>query len=355
MSVPTSEEDRWKAWNSFLEATPDTGFMQSSWWADFRIAFGFDYFGVTLKDQGAIVGGALVTKYSYAPQSCFYYVQDGPVVPRDEANASEVFEVVLEVIEKHRKAESRTVSHLRIEPRWQCLPDFVRGFQRRAFPDKYFEARDTLCIDLRPSEEEILAQMKPKGRYNIRVAQRHGVSIVEDTSHQGLADFLRIYKRTAVRQALQAKSPGYFRRLVSMPALAQYVSIFFAEHQGKRLATCLVVYFGRRATYFYGGSLVLRRHVMAAYLLHFEMMRRARARGCEWYDLWGIAPENEPDHPWQNFSAFKRKFGGVEFNLVPTLDHVYDPTAYDHYVAIQRAGTVSKTRLNTTDPSSAPG
>jgi peptidoglycan pentaglycine glycine transferase (the first glycine) len=341
LSIPSSEVDRWKAWDSFLEATPDTGFMQSSWWADFRIAFGFDYFGVTLKDQGAIVGGALVTKYSYAPESCFYYVQDGPVVPRDEAGANEVFEVVIEVIEKHRKNEKETVSHLRIEPRWQHLPEFVRGFQRRAFADRYFEARDTLCVDLRPSEEEILAQMKPKGRYNIRVAQRHGVSVVEDTSRRGVADFLRIYKRTVIRQELQAKPPGYFRRLISMLA-PQHVSIFFAEYQDKRLAACLVVYFGRRATYFYGGSLAQHRHVMAAYLLHFEMMRKARARGCEWYDLWGIAPENQPDHSWQNFSVFKRKFGGVEFNLVPTLDYVYDPAAYDHYVDIQRERMVSR-------------
>jgi peptidoglycan pentaglycine glycine transferase (the first glycine) len=197
MSLPFSDTDRWKAWDSFLETTLDTGFMQSSWWANFRATVGLEYFGVILKDQDAIVGGALVTKLSYASQSCFYYIQDGPVLPDDESTASEVFEALLKVIEKHRTAEKETVSHLRIEPRWQRLPSFVRGFQTPAFSDNYMEPRNTLCIDLRPSEEAILAQMKPKGRYNIRVAQRHGVSVIEDTSDQGLADFLRIYKRTA--------------------------------------------------------------------------------------------------------------------------------------------------------------
>ena len=72
---------------------------------------------------------------------------------------------------------------------------------------------------------------------------------------------------------------------------------------------------------------------MAPYLLHFEIMRRAKSMGYEWYDLWGIAPENEPDHPWQNISVFKRKFGGRELNLVPTLDYVYDPVAYNRYLA----------------------
>src|SRR5262245_57828213 len=72
---------------------------------------------------------------------------------------------------------------------------------------------------------------------------------------------------------------------------------------------------------------------MAPYLLHFEIMRKAKALGCEWYDFWGIGPEGAPDHPWHNWSVFKRKFGGIEVELVPTLDCVYDRKAYDDYAA----------------------
>src|SRR2546421_9234874 len=140
--------DRWKAWDSFLEATPDTGFMQSSWWAMFRAAVGYEYFAVTVKDEDTIVGGALVAKWSYPPGSCFYYMQDGPVLPSDESSASEVYAAILRSVEQHRSAEEETVSHLRIEPRWQCLPSFVRGFQSLAFEDPYTEPRNTLCINL---------------------------------------------------------------------------------------------------------------------------------------------------------------------------------------------------------------
>ncbi len=342
MSLPLSESDghsgadRWKAWDSFLEATPDAGFMQSSWYADFRASVGYECFGVVLKDQDVIVGGAMVVKWSYAPYGCFYYISDGPVLPGQEPAASEAFDAILEIIEKHRKSEAETVSHLRIEPRWRSLPSFVRGFQTLTFPDAYTEPRNTLCIDLRPSEDAILAQMKPKGRYNVRIARRHGVSVIEDTSDQGLADFLRIYKRTVVRQRIDAKPPGYFRTLLGILSDRRQVSIFFAEYRGRRLAAALVVYFGRRATYFFGGSLVVQRRLMAPYLLQFEIMRRAKARGCEWYDLWGVAPEGATDDPWHDISVFKRKFGGLELNLVPTLDHVYDPEAYDHYVASTR-------------------
>src|SRR5882672_3357254 len=332
MSQPPSEEaGRWLAWDRFLEATPDAGFMQASWWAEFRAEAGYECFGITFKEHDAIVGGAMVMKWSYAPRSCFYYMPDGPVLPEDEEAAGQVFAGILEFIEKHRKSEEKTVSHLRIEPRWQRVPGFVRGFQALACPDNYSEPRDTLCIDLRQTEEAILDQMKPKGRYNIRVARKHGVSIVEDASDQGIADFLGIYGTTAVRHGTEAKLPGYFQELVSRLSPGRRISIFFAEHQGRRLAAALVVYFGRRATYFFGGSLTLHRHVMAPYLLHFEIMRSAKARGCEWYDFWGIAPGNQADDPWHDITVFKRKFGGVEINRVPTLDCVYDPAAYGHY------------------------
>lgn len=328
----------WKEWDAFLERRPDTGFMQSSWWIDFRGSYGFEHFGATLRDENGLVGGAVILRFQHTEESCFYYIQDGPVLPHDESDAEAVFEAVLEVIEERRKTECCVVSHLRIEPRWPRVPDFVRGF--RSIPpltDHFFEARDTRCIDLRPCESAILAQMKPKGRYNIGVARKHGVSVVEDTSKRGLADFQSIYEETAARQGMEAKPPDYFETLLSLTSSANYGALFFAELEGVRLAAALVLYFGPRATYFYGGSLTLNRRVMAPYLMHFEIMRNAKARGHESYDLWGIAPPNQPDHPWRNFTAFKAKFGGAEVHLAPTLDLVFDAAAYDRYMALENS------------------
>jgi len=336
MSLSPASPDRWQAWDRLLAATPETGFMQSSWWAEFRITAGFEHFGIMLKNGGAILGGAVVLKFTYADDHCFYYVPEGPVLPSDAAVAGAVFDATLAAIEDRRRTEQQTVSHLRIEPRWQRLPRFVSGFQPVSpFSDAFFEPRNTLCVDLRASEEAILAQMKPKGRYNIRVAQRHGVSVVQDASEQGLGDFQRIYEETAGRQGMEPKPPDYFQALFSLLTSRRCGSLFFAEHQGARVAAAVVVYFGRRATYFFGGSLDSRREIMAPYLLHFEIMRAAKALGHDWYDLWGTAPEHEPDHPWRNITVFKRKFGGVALDLVPTLDYVYDAAAYERYQATE--------------------
>jgi peptidoglycan pentaglycine glycine transferase (the first glycine) len=332
MSSQACAPDRWSAWDRFLETMPRTGFMQSSAWADFRTAVGFEHFGVVLKHPNAIAGGAIVQKCSCSPQSCFYYIQDGPVLPADPDMAGEVFEAILHEIEERRKRETQVVSHLRIEPRWQHVPDFVSDFRPPPSEDNFMEPRNTLLIDLRPPVETILAGMKPKGRYNIRVAQRHGVTVVEDTSDQGLADFQQIYEEMAVRQRIEAKPPEYFETLIFLFSSEGKATIFFAEYDRTRIAAALVLYFGEVATYFFGGSLDIHRNTMAPYALQFQIMCKAKALGYKWYDLWGIAPCTEPNDPWQKISVFKRKFGGLEISFVPALDHVYDHAAYDEYV-----------------------
>jgi peptidoglycan pentaglycine glycine transferase (the first glycine) len=332
-----SDSEQWQEWDRFVEGSADPGLMQTSLWAEFRAWAGYQCFGITIKERGALLGGAVVMKRSFGPHACFYCVCDGPVLSADEEAAGEVFQAILDAVERHRIAESDIVSHLRIEPRWGRVPEFVSGFQVLPRGDRYSEPRDTLCIDLHPSTDEILARMKPKGRYNVRLAQRHGVAVREDTSAGGLADFVRIHGDTAARRRIDPKSPAYFEKLFSMLSPQQRISIFFAEHQGRRLATALVVYFGRRATYFFGGSLDVDRQVMAPYALHYEVMRRAKERGCECYDLWGVSPPSRADDPWQGISTFKRKLGGHELSLVPTLDRVYDAAAYRAYGLIAAA------------------
>lgn len=328
--------ERWTAWDRFVAGRTSAGFMQTSWWADFRLTSGYGHFGAILKDGDEILGGAVVMTLAYAPGRSFYYIPEGPVLPRDPSLAAPVFAAVLRAVDEHRAADGQAVSHLRIEPRWHVRPDFLTGFQPLAVPDGYTEPRNTLCIDLRPPESAILAQMRPKGRYNIRVAARHGVTIVEDPSPRGLEDFQRIYEDMAERQGIGAKGPEYFQRLLSLLTRLDAGALFFAEFRGTRLAAALTVWFGGRATYFFGGSRALHREVMAPYLLHFEIMRRAKARGCDWYDLWGIAPDDDAEHAWRDITAFKRKFGGAVVDLVPTLDYVYDAAAYERYVAAQR-------------------
>jgi lipid II:glycine glycyltransferase (peptidoglycan interpeptide bridge formation enzyme) len=288
-----------------------------------------------LKDGETIVGGAVVFKRSFSPEKCYYYIPDGPVLLEDDSSVEQeqVFRAIMEFVEGKRQNEQQVVSHLCINPPWEYVPGFVRGFHESSH--YYGLPRDTQCVDLNASESAILAQMKPKGRYNIGVARRYGVSIVEDASPQGIEDFLNICAETFARKNLDGRDPSYFYDLISILSALERGSVFFAEYQATRLATALVVYFGRTATYYYGGSRTSHRNVMAPYLLQFEIMRKAKAFGCQRYDLFGVAPQSELSNGWTDISVFKRKFGGQELRFVPSLEYIYNPVAYQEWKEIE--------------------
>ena len=123
------EVARWTAWDRFVEAVPECGIHAIVAVGAVPRAFrrrAFRRHAEGRRRDRRRRGGRQV---DLRAGRCFYYVQEGPVLPADEATAAEVFDAVLESVERHRKAEDATISHLRIEPRWPSLPGFVRGFQ----------------------------------------------------------------------------------------------------------------------------------------------------------------------------------------------------------------------------------
>lgn len=333
-----SDPNKWRSWDQFLASNANAGFRQSSWYANLKTSYNdWDHFAAVIKHRDDVVGGAVVFARTFAPNMCYYYVPEGPVLLEDDSpeDQQHVFRAVLEFIEQKRKNERKIVSHLTINPPWTSMPGFVADFQRSGH--YYGLPRDTQCIDLRSSESAILAQMKPKGRYNIGLSRRHGVVIVEDVSPSGIEDFLDICGETFTRKRIDGIDPDYFCILIPMLAASERGSVFFAEYRGTRLATALVVYFGHTATYYYGGSRAADRKVMAPYLLHFEIMRKAKSLGYGRYDLFGVTPEAEPNDDWTDISVFKRKFGGQELRFVPTLEYIYDASAYQAWKAVDQA------------------
>ena len=305
--------------------------MQSSSWIRCRAGDGYEHLAIMLRDENhCLAGGAVVGRWGYGDNQAFYYIQEGPLLPADPELAEAVMNAVLARLEQHRRDDAAVVSHLRIEPRRSSWPAFAAaGFEPPWREDRFREPRHTRCVDLRPSEDERLQAMKPKGRYNVRLARRHGVAVVEDNTERGLDDFLAIRDDTADRRDLKRKSRRYFTDMQT--EFGPRVQLHFAELAGRRLASALVVRFADRATYLYGGSLDERREVMAPYLLHHEIMNRMAAAGCTCYDFWGTSPPGQGAHDWDAISTFKRKFGGTEVAHVPTLDHIYDRAAYARF------------------------
>lgn len=195
--------------------------------------------------------------------------------------------------------------------------------------------KNTVLIDLKPSEEEMLAGMKQKTRYNIRLAQKKGV-IVRVGTPEDLATLYNMYAETSVRDGFVIRDEGYYRTVwqTFMSSEEPTCEPLIAEVDGEPVAAIFVFYFTGRAYYVYGMSLNTHREKMPAYLLQWEAMKRAKAKGCDVYDLWG-APDvfDESDSMWGVY-RFKEGLGGKVVRTVGAWDFAPNPFWYKMYSEI---------------------
>jgi peptidoglycan pentaglycine glycine transferase (the first glycine) len=187
------------------------------------------------------------------------------------------------------------------------------------------------------SEEQILANMKQKTRYNIKLARRKGV-VIREICDIGI--FYELMQVTSERDAFGVHSKSYYDRALNLFAPSGNCALFCAEFDGQPLAGLMVFSNGERAWYFYGASSNQLRHLMPTYLLQWKAMQWAKLQGCVQYDLWGVPDEphdileseflKRKDNLWGVY-RFKRGFGGQLKRSVHAWDRVYNPFLYKLY------------------------
>ncbi len=199
-------------------------------------------------------------------------------------------------------------------------------------------APDTIEIDLRADEDALLASMRPKTRYNVRLSGRKGVQVAR-TDDRHLAAWHNLYVQTAARKRFRPQSLDYFRTLFDLAAEHRPDVRLYLAHAGPALlGGIVVVHIGRTATYLYGASAAAERSLMAPYALQWNAIVEARRAGCLRYDLFGVPPAPNEGHPMYGLYRFKTGFGGRLVHRRGAWDYVYDRESYALYEAAEAAG-----------------
>jgi lipid II:glycine glycyltransferase (peptidoglycan interpeptide bridge formation enzyme) len=330
------------AWDAFVEGHPHGHFLQLSGWGRFKATFGWESLTVALMQGNAIVAGAQVllrplVQAPLAPR--FAYIPKGPLV---DWTRPEGVRALLDAVDT--RVRRRGAVLLRIEPELRETPESRATLTELGFqPVRSIQPRTTVWIDLRADEETILARMKQKWRYNVRLAKRKGV-VVREGGEADLEAFIALMQVTGERKAFGVHAPDYYRAFWQEFAPTGRAALLLATYEDEPLAGLMVGRAGPHAYYFYGASGNRHRNLMPSHLLQWEAMRWARARGCTGYDLWGVPDEvwDDPDAPipdppqgmWWVW-RFKRGFGGDIVRYVGAWDRGYYPLVL---AAARRAG-----------------
>lgn len=286
------------AWDAFVAGHPAGHVLQTSRWAELKAAFGWQAQRVVLRSipspDAPILGGASILFRRLPWGQTLAYIPKGPVI--DWTAPDQVHAVLTMAQALCRK---RRAALLKLEPElpadWQAGALQDLGFKRSA-PNRV-QPLSTIHIDL-GDDETLLAAMKPKWRYNVRLAERKGVTVREATPDD-LPEIQRLLAVTGERDGFGVHSPAYYARATDLFLPSGLAAWLVAEHEGRMLAAIAVFALGRMAWYMWGASGEEGRNLMPNHALQWAAMRWARARGCTIYDLWGI-----PDEVGENPDAY---------------------------------------------------
>lgn len=195
----------------------------------------------------------------------------------------------------------------------------------------------TFVLSLEPTEEELLAHMHQKTRYNINLATKKGVTIVEDTSEQGLKEYMTLLFETTKRQGFYAHDETYYQKMYDTLKPSGMLHIFKAMYEGKVLSVWIIFVFNKVLYYPYGASSRENREVMANNLLAWEVIKFGKNLGCTRFDMWGsLGPNADPKDPWYGFHTFKSGYGGKLTQFVGTYDLVLDKRLYGIFQTLDK-------------------
>jgi peptidoglycan pentaglycine glycine transferase (the first glycine) len=332
-----------REWDAFISRHPHAHLLQTVPWGELKSAFGWEPVRVCIPtgpqvnsgvSKGDSAGAQIL--FRHLPFGIrFAYIPKGPVLPAEPIPQQlSLYKDLWKAIDE--ACTKRKAVFLKVEPDLWEIDD--NGQPPGFLPARHtIQPSRTLVVDLKGDEEQILARMKQKTRYNIKLALKKGV-IVHPSND--LPAFYRLIQQTAGRDQFGVHSLDYYSQVYDLFYPRGACELLVAEYDGQPLAALIVFSQGQRAWYFYGASASDHRDRMPTYLLQWEAMRWARSRGCTEYDLWGV-PDEESEVLESHFTTrtdglwrvyrFKRGFGGQLMRAAGPWDRVYQPVLYRFY------------------------
>jgi peptidoglycan pentaglycine glycine transferase (the first glycine) len=337
--VPASRQDEW---DQFIHEHLQGHLLQSWGWGELKAGFGWSPLRLALRDeQQHIVAAAQVLRRTvpHVPLRLAHlaYIPKGPVLDWSQPVLCKAFFTQLHTLLRKQGALA-----LRIEP--NCVMNTgdneghdeyngnhgCDGCKERVLTGQFSLSQPvqpvrTILLDLAPTEEVLLAQMKEKWRYNVRLASRKGVTVRAAQSLDDVLAWYELMQTTGERDQFGIHTRNYYCDAWRIFAPRQQLRLLLAEHEGRLLAGIFVGLFANQGIYLYGASSNESRNLMPNYLLQWEAIRWAKQQGVTSYDFWGIPETDNKDEAMAGVYRFKSGWGGRVVTFVGCYEHVYRP------------------------------
>ena len=325
--VPSMQREEW---DDFVNAHPQGHMLQSWGWSELKATSDWHPLQLALWDTSCnrIVAAALVLRRTapHAPLRLGHlaYIPKGPVLDWSDELLCDTFFAQLHACLRREGALA-----LRLEPNWEGNEDVILNRMRKQKMHKVQAVQPlrTIMLDITPDDTTLLAQMKEKWRYNVRLASRKGVTVRVAETIEDVQAWYRLLETTGERDQFGIHTLAYYIQVWRTFAASDTVRLLLAEFNEQLLAGIFVSVFARQALYLYGASSNEQRQLMPNYLLQWEAIRWAKSCGTHSYDFWGIPETEAEDEAMAGVYRFKRGWGGHVVQFPGCYEYIYRPLA----------------------------
>ncbi len=303
-------------WNDFLLALTPNTFLQSWEWKQVQEQDGEDVHTLGFYEQENLVAVALLITV-HAKRGVHYLCPHGPIV----SDAKRMDNVLQQLVSYCRTKSDGAVA-LRIAPLVEHTSENQQLFSNLGFKlsPMHVHAELTWVLDISISEEELLASMRKTTRHAIAKAKKEHVRVDISSDISSLERFWPLYEQTKNRHGFVPFQKDFIASQATILGASNRMFFAIAKYNGEDVAAAMLFQFGTTVFYYHGASKKLPSSIPAAQLLQWEAIREAKKRGAVRYNFWGIAPEDEPKHPFAGITIFKKGFGGYAIDYLHAQD-----------------------------------
>ena len=331
MELKIIEIENKEIWEDFLRNVKEKTFLQSFNWGEFNKKMGDKILRLGIYKNKELVSTALVIKMK-ARRGTFLLLPHAPSFAKASTDKAELLKVLLERLKEIGKEEK--AAFIRIAPIWERNEENKKIFKELGFREAPIHVHPELTweLDLGLSEEELLKNMRKTTRYLIRQGLKNEeIKIIKSNDIRDIEKFNNLYLATKTRHQFSPFSLNYLKNEFLSFLADNEISIFLGKYKGELVSSGIFVFWQNIGFYHHGASSLKYPKVPVSYLLLWEAIKRAKEKGCQKFNFWGIAPISNKKHPWAGLTLFKMGFGGGSKEYLKTQDFVISNSYWISY------------------------
>lgn len=310
-----------KVWEKFVLSKNPYSFLQSWGWGETNQKVGAKVFRLGFKKNGRLIGVCLLLKEN-ARRGPHLLVPGGPVIDWSDRGLVALFVKTIKNIAIQEKAW-----FVRVRPELRDSKDIRDLFMQLGFVSSpmHLHAENTWILDISKSEDELLSDMRKTTRYLIKKSLGLNLNLEMSEDSKFASVLYRLQAETAKRHKFVGFSKKLFESEIESFAKDGNASVFVCKKDNLVLAAAVIIFYGNTAYYHFSGSTSKFYEIPFSYFLQWQIIKEAKRRGVEYYNFWGIAPNNDPKHRFAGVTLFKTGFGGERIDWLHAQDLPVNP------------------------------